>query len=141
MTWLFFTFTLITTSVTIPFALYLRHHLVLFVVAMFMIAFVFTVKTTDYIGYALSSEFVADGSEALVLSLTETADSFYVVVLFKDDEPRLVRIAKEGNGEMSGEVGQGNMVLKFGGGGEENSERSSVKVLDLNESTEFGKGE
>lgn len=149
MTLLFFTFTLILTSAAILFALYMRHHLVLFVVAMFFMAFVFTTKTTDYIGYALDSEFVTDGSEALVLSLTETADSFYVVVLFKDDEPRLIRIAKvDGDDEMS-KAGKGSKILRFGdvsgeafgkGDGTE-SERSGVRVLDLNESTEFDKGE
>lgn len=149
MTYLFYLFTLsIITPILLAAYRYPRK-LFLIIPVIFAIAFGFTLQVQNYEGYAVSDEFIAEGSEGVILYAMQWKTHYYVMLSFHgENEPRLVKIARseETDKQMEKNDGETTKVLRFlkkrgkgvngegGIGGE-----GSLEILDLNKSDKFGK--
>lgn len=150
MTTIFFAFVLAIIIPTLLVAYISPRNLYFIIPVLFAVAFGFTTKVVEYEGYAVSDSFIAEGSEGVILSVSEGKTHLYVLLAFFDEqEPRLVKIVRseETDKKMQKNDGKTTKVLRFSGrtGNSENGEGSggdagAFELLDLNQSKKFWKG-
>lgn len=118
---------------------------------LFGVLFWATLNAVSYVGYAVDARYLA-GSEAVVLQEIPGDDWIYLLVkLETDSEPRLVKMANTpSNKKKADEAGKqakdGLTVIRFGGApvtgggaGQDRPEKQDFEIVNLEDSTAYGK--